>query len=366
MADPDPTTDSTWRDWVSAHRKQVKLTAWLLVAALVGSLVLVWTLSQGPKGLVADYLDAIQDGDTDAALAIVGEPDTAGRVPFLSAAALADDWTVDTIVERRLSDYAADIDVTFSTGNISEHGSFRVVRDDPVTEYVETEEQKEEKKEDKNDWRIEEPFVEVDLDTGGLGFVELGGMRRETGIAGENGTVPLLLFPGVYKLYPSVEKRATVDPGVLVATPVTDPYESPSSHSPHVTLTDAGAREAQRAINAHIDTCEKKTDESPDGCPFSSDGLVKVLDDLVDLTWQVVTYPEARFVIGPDGFHPVVRKVGTATATATVTRDGGPPTTVTTTCEFGFANMKVELTTKGFTVSGVAEDGSSGASIQCF
>ena len=114
--------------------------------------------SSGPTAVVRDYLDAIRAGDTQAALEIAGEPKPEGRLEFLSADALADDWTVDAIVERHRTDDEVDVDVTISTEHDSEQGRFHLVDDD-------------------DGWTIEAPFVAVDLVAGDLDVVELGGVR---------------------------------------------------------------------------------------------------------------------------------------------------------------------------------------------
>lgn len=335
-------TDRTWRDRMSAHRTKFVVTAGLLAVAVVGALILVPFLGPDPKDVVEDYLDAIRGGDTEAALAIAGGVPTGADSTFLSPAALADDWTVDSVVERDRFDDTAYVDVTISAGELSEPGRFRVVR------------------EQGEDWRIEHPFVEVNLDEGSLDLVELGSVRRDA----DSG--PLLLFPGVYELYPSVAKQLTFTPARLIAAPRPEGGVATVTRRP--TLTDATVRAGQRAINTYVDDCAKKSVVSPAGCPINTIEAFDGFDDPTDITWQVVGYPEARFVVGADGLTAVVRKRGTMTVTATATPfepAGSPPTTVTGTCEFGLDNMGFELTMKGIVVS-AAPDGDQSTSTECY
>lgn len=329
-------------NWVSAHRKQVMVVAGLLVVALVAALVLVQVLKPGPKDIVEDYLNAIHDGDIHTAMAIAGQQEAAGQPAFLSSAALADDWTVDSVVERRRANTSAYIDFTLSAGNTSRQGRFTVVRDNSTSA-----------------WRIEEPFVQVEFHTAGLDFVELGGIRRSAA----DGSVLLVLFPGVYEVYPGLtDKQVIRDQEKLVALPT----GSTLSHTANLTLTEAGAREGQRAINAYIDTCARKTEEAPEGCPFNAGEVYGVLGDPTDIIWKVVSYPEARFITDSNGFRAIVRKPGTITVSATATPyepEGSPRTTITGTCEFGFEDMNIELDETGITVGG-GDDDYSGS--QCY
>lgn len=236
-----------------------------------------------------------------------------------------------------------------STGDTSEQGRFHLVRDD-------------------DGWTIEAPFVQIDLVAGNLDVVELGGMRRkvERTAVGPDASVPLLVFPGVYELYPSLADRITFDPTVLIATS-RESKDMTLRYTTGHTLTDTGTDAAQHAINAHIDNCATRTEIAPAGCPFNAEEsrMVRGLTGLSDIVWTVVTHPEAHVVAGNDGdLTLVVRKPGTIRLTGSGVPEepeGSPRTTSTATCEVGLANLTVAMTMDGFTAGGVTDDRYSGA-----
>lgn len=361
MADTDEndagkgtTPGNSWWAWVVRRRRPVIAITGLVVVGLVATLVTVSALAPGPKDVVRDYLDAIRAGDTRTALEIAGAPKAGERLAFLSAEALANDWTVDAVVERHRTDDDADVDVTFRAGNISQQGRFHLIHDD--------------------DWTMEAPFLQVDLTAANLDAVELGGMRRKVERPADPSTGPvrLLVFPGVYELYPSLADRITFDPAVLIATPEEN-KEWTLHYTVDYTLTDAGAAAAQQAVDAHIDDCATKTDIAPAGCPFNAEGssVVEGLTDLGDVVWTVVTRPEAHFVTDEGGdLSVVVRRPGTIRVTGTgMPREpeGSPRITFTTNCEFGFENLTVTMTMDGFTVgSGTSDSYAVSSATLCF
>lgn len=332
-------TTPAWWSWVGRHRKRVGIVAALVVLAVAATVVTVSVVTPGPEDVVQSYMDALRAGDTQAALDIVGEPEDDERLRILSGDALADDWTVTSVVTRHRRDEDADVDVTIASGGTSEQGRFHLVKGD-------------------DGWRIESPFVEVDLMVGGLDTIELGGVRDKVPGDGARGTaVPLLLFPGVYDLYPSLREHVTFDPGVLVAAPQ-ETTGRPTRLTVGYSLTDEGAAAAGKAIAARVAECESVPGLTPDGCPFNAenDPVVNGFSDVVGVTWAVKSVPEARFVPAADG---TVRLVLHTPGTVTLTGKGIPyepedaaPVPFTATCEFGVDNLAVELTMAGVTVHG--------------
>lgn len=355
MADTATEPTGTWPplwSWVARHRKPVLVIAGLLVVALTGTLVAVSVFTPGPKDVVQDYLDAIRAGDTEAALAIAGEPDDDTRLAFLSADALADDWSVDAIAERHRREDEADVDVTINAGNTSRQGRFHLVNGD-------------------DGWTMEAPFVKVDLDAGALDVVELGKARQQAE-RNDSGTVQLLLFPGVYELYPGFANRVTFEPSVLIATP-RESEDSTLRLTTRRTLTDAGADAAQKAVDARIDDCAKQTVIEPPGCPFSGEeaSVVRQQSDVADIAWTVVAHPEAHVVTGRTGdLELVVRKPGTVRLTGSGVPDepaGAPRTAFTLTCEFGLDNLTVAVTPDGIVAESFTSDQYAAAlATECF
>ncbi|GAB1510190.1 hypothetical protein [Actinophytocola sp. KF-1] len=330
-------TTPAWWSWVAAHPKPVAIVAGLVVIAVVATVVTVSLVTPGPKDVVRSYMDAIRSGDTRAALDMAGEPEDDGRLRFLAADALADEWTVTSVVERHRRDEETDVDVTITTGDTTGQGRFHLVHGD-------------------DGWTIESPFVRVDLVVGGLGTIELGKVRQTVAGSDPGTTVSLLLFPGVYDLFPSLGDRVTFEPGFLVAAPQPSVDDTERVTATY-TLTDTGTADANRAIAARVEECASMRDLSPDGCPFSveDERALYRYSDVVDVTWAVTTLPEARFAPSPDGtLQLILRKPGTLTLSGRgvpYEPEGAAPVPFSTTCEFGVDNLAVAVSVDGVTAT---------------
>jgi len=350
-ADPVTPVSGTvpaWWTWVGRHRKPVSLVALAVVVAVMGTVVAVSVTAQTPKDVVESYLDAIRSGDTQAALEIAGEPDGEDdeRLRFLSADALADDWTVDAIAERNVRENEADVDVTIRTGEISQQGRFHMVKGD-------------------DGWTMESPFVNVDLAVGGLDIVEIGDVRLPAEQDETTRAVPLLLFPGVYELYPSLENRIRFDEPLIVAAPggTNAPVQR---FTAEYTLTEAATAAAQNAVDASVDTCAAQSTVRPPGCPFdvSETAPIWSFTGVDDVAWTVVTHPEAHFAVTRNGggLDLVLRKPGTVKVTGTgVPEDGGARTPFTLTCEFGLDNLTIDVPIDGVEIGNTTDDDYSAA-----
>jgi hypothetical protein len=346
-------TVPAWWTWVGRHRKPVILVALVVVVAVAGTLVAVSTVGgQSPRDVVQSYLDAIRSGDTQAALEIAGEPADDGRLRFLSSDALADDWAVDAVVERHVRENEADVDVTLRAGKTAQQGRFHVVKGD-------------------DGWTIESPFVKVDFTVGDLDVVELGDVRQPVERDETTQAVPLLLFPGVYELYPSLKSRITFDQPLLVATP-REANDTTVRFTAAYTLTGGGAEAAQKAVNASVDRCAAQPVVSPPGCPFdvAENSTVWGLDEVTDVAWTVQTHPVAFFVQerNTGGISLVVRKPGTVRVTGTgMPEDGGARTPFALTCEFGLDNLTLAVTQDGIEIGNVTGDEySAPLATECF
>ncbi|MFI7673382.1 hypothetical protein [Actinophytocola sp. NPDC049390] len=331
-------TTPAWWSWVGRHRKPVGIVAALVVLAVVATVVTVSVVTPGPTDVVQSYMDALQAGDTETALDIVGEPEDDDHVRILAEEALADDWTVTSVVERHRRGEEADVDVTITSGDTSEQGRFHLVEDD-------------------DGWTIESPFVRVDLVVSGLDTIELGGVREP--VRGEGAAMSLLLFPGAYDLYPSLGEHVTFDPGVLVAAPQT-PAGQTTRFAVRYTLTDKGTAVADEAITDRVEACESMPGLTPDGCPFNvgDDRAFYEFSDVVGVKRSVTSMPKARFVPAPDGTpRLVLRTPGTVTITGSgipYEPEGAEPEPFTVTCEFGIDSLAVPVTFDGVTMTSAA------------
>lgn len=277
-------------------RRPRTLIATAVAAGVVvaGGVVLLST-EDSPVPVIQEYLDAIRSGDTEAALRIAGDPIADG--PFLSAKALADDWHVDKVVERHHTGDMAEVDVTISTGGRSQQGRFSLREFD-------------------GDWKIQNPFVDVALATGPLDTLELGG---ETVPSEQLKSASVRLFPGAYRLYPSLADRVTYTPTHLLALP-REKWQPPMAITGE--LTQRGADLARQTFKDRLDNCAKQTVGNPKGCPFGAAAYgggeyttdVMIDDDIFtevrDVSWQITTYPEVAFEPDTGGFLTVLRKPG--------------------------------------------------------
>ena len=337
-AESGPTgTTPAWWSWVARHRKPVALVAGLVVVAVVATVVTISVTAAGPKDVVESYMDAIHSGDVDAALEIAGEPKDDGRLEFLSADALAGDWSFGAIVERHRRDDEADVDVTITAGDTTQQGRFHVVKGD-------------------DGWEIEAPFVAVDLQVAGVGTVELGAVEQAVGATQPGSTIQLRVFPGAYDLYPSLAKQVTFEPGVLIAAPAPSPDQTLRLTAEY-TLTGEGAAFANGAIAERVEECETATSISPDGCPFSGEDerALFSFSSVKDVSWQVTRMPDARFVADVGGLRMVLRKPGLATLSGSgfpYDSDSDEAQPFSVTCEFGVDNLAVAVTKDGLAVDG--------------
>ncbi len=344
-SDSSPTyraTTPVWWEWVGRHRKQVGIVAALVVLAVVATVVTVSVVTPGPKDVVQSYMDALQEGDTQAALDIVGKPKDDFRLRFLSADALADDWTVTSVVELHRRDDEADVDVTIASGDISEQGRFHVVKGE-------------------DGWRIEAPFVWVDLVVRGIDTIELGRAREAVpGDTREGRPVSLLLFPGAYDLYPSLADHVTFDPGVLIAAPQPS-VDQPTRLTVGYTVTEKGTAAANEVLADRVEECAATPDRASLGCPFDKwkDRVLLGYSDAVDVTWAVTSPPKARFVpTSGGGQEIVVHTPGRATVTGKgipYEPEGAAPEPFTVTCEFGVGGMAVAVDVDAETVFSVVD-----------
>ena len=338
-----------WWAWVGRHRKPVALVV-VLVVAVVVAVVVVPGGGPGPKDVVQSYMDAIRSGDTAAALEIAGEPEDDGRVRFLSADALAGDWSVEALAERHVGEDEADVDVTIRSGKTRQQGRFHMLKDE-------------------NGWRMESPFVKVDLSVADLDVVELGRVRQPAE-RDETREIPLLLFPGAYDLYPSLADRIAFDQPRFIATP-TEADDLATRLTAGYTLTDAGAEAAQKAVDAAIDRCAAQKVPGPPGCPFdvAENSAVYSLEDVSDVVWTVVSHPVAYFAQAPNGsgIELVVRVPGTVRVTGTGVPEDAARTSFALTCEFGLDNLIPAVTPDGVTIGNkTGDDYSAALSTECY
>lgn len=323
--------------WLKAHRTAAAVTAGLVVVAVVATVVTVAAAGKDPEDVVREYLDAIRAGDTETALAIAGEPNTSGKLAFLTADALADDWTVDRVVERHRHEDEVDVDVTLRAGEETEEGRFHLTASE-------------------DGWRMEAPFVEAELWVGDLDVVELGTVAKPVeGVKGNGaGTVRVVLFPGVYRPYASLADRFTTTPTTIMAVPQQKDTTLPVELE--FALTKTGAANVNGAIARYVTDCAAKTGVEPDGCPFNAEPLQYRYAEVQNVTWSVVTLPEASFLKqrSPErAINPVLRRPGVVRMTVTgIAEDGAPPTTVTVDCEFGIDSLVITTTMERFTVRG--------------
>lgn len=313
MTETEPTTAGDAVPVRTWWRRRAYLIA-AAGAATAALLVLVISIAwpepggPGPEDVVREYLDAIRSGDLETALRAGGRPDPdRGEDTFLIAEALSGDWEIDRIVRRYpgqdVSPATVDVTITASDGTAGE-GRFHLTEGDAG-------------------WSIDDPYVGIrdgSVRAGFADFIELEGVVRPAVV---DPFTTYLLLPGAYRIYPSLAGLVVAEPATIIALPGHDP--SPPRPATFE-LTGAGQDAVQRAVDARIDTCAAGSTPDP-GCPFSADGdgwdaMIgdHRYDEVEELTWEVVSYPEVLLGFDGQGYAAIERRPGTVRVTGTGVR----------------------------------------------
>ncbi len=315
----------------TALRRRVWIAA-IAALALIAAGAVTWTVVRDhpAETVVKDFFAALQAKDVDAALALVAEsgmPD--GTQPHLLVPeAVGDGWELTgTEVEGR--ETIASVTAEFDTPDGVQHGRYELESEPDGT------------------WTLEDPFVSVRAGTDVIRYLQAN--DAVTAIDATASTV--VLFPGVYRLYPDV-------PGVVDAydTRPVALFGDAAFEVPGLGMSPEpeAVASVQQDVHDRIAACLDAAQPAPDDCPFGLlDGTNVTadegdLDTFTEAEWGLEAYPDLSI---PETFRmepadPDIR------VSLTVTGYGGSvETRFTTACAFDFSVWPVVLEAEAGTVA---------------
>jgi hypothetical protein len=275
---PAPTSPYAQTAPPQKKKRRGRLAGWIAAAAVLVLLVaggivggVIGTQANAPEREVEEYLDALVDGDAEAALktakADVGD----------TGLLLTDDVYGD--VEDRISGYeigettmsgeTAEVAVAITQGDESYDATFTLEKAGKAYVVFDT-------------WRLRSPelgavsySVEGPEDTA----VAVNGVDTSGVAAGDGGAVTLPALPGTYTVALAGESEYLAAEPLTVTVTGFGPDAAASTNAEGeeatalaVTLTDAAVTAGEDAVNAYLDTCAASEDFRPDGCPFAAQG----------------------------------------------------------------------------------------------
>lgn len=272
--DPPATPQPPMSRWVK-HRKAIIATVATAVV-VAGCIGVSRTIGEGPANTVMSYINAIRDGDMDAAFEYVRDRPTGEQARFLTPEAMSNEWELTGFTEHKPTEHLVpDIEVELSTHDTTVKGGFNTSQDA------------------NGKWYIEEPFVNVDFTDAPFDFAQVDGQT------GPTGKYPL--FPGSYSFYEDNGVLSFTDsPWVIVPTADVQRPQSTVVDFEWEPEPQAGSN-AQDDLNAKVDACAESTLPNPPGCPFGFQPGSSPADHsgdppyhVKDIGWRVVEYPTIK------------------------------------------------------------------------
>lgn len=284
-----------------------------LAAAVIAAVK--WSPLHRPvaESTVLDFLEAVHEGDVEAALALTDQQDAEG--PFLVPEALDSSWAITEVeqVAYEESDkghanaqvYAEIEDLD---GNRIGHRYHVVV--------------------DKGEAEIQRPMIEVEA-WGSLDYLDLNGVRFAIDL--DQGPAYIMLLPGFYEFYPDLPSTMELDgsPTMLALgnkfLSIEDDYVDTWMPTPWLVVSQEGEDGVNAAIREFYDACA--ADPEGEGCPFA---FPEDPDREIELApgehWEVVSYPEVSadrlWYEHLAGFTLESSAAGEARARVEITEDG--------------------------------------------
>jgi hypothetical protein len=313
-ADPGP-DPSPPRRFVRIPNAALAYAAIAIALAAAVVTVVKWSPLHRPlaESTVAGFLEAVHDGDVDAALALTDQEGVEGE--FLVPEALDSRWEITEVAQveyEDLGDGAAKADVYAEIegpdGSRIGH-RYRVVIAD-------------------GDAKIADALVEAEA-WGSFDHLDLNGVQMPINLQAEPNYIKLL--PGFYEFYPDLPPTMEFEAeGTMLV--LGNKFLSPESGivdnwmpSPWLLVSQEGEDELNATLKAFLDGCA--ADPSGENCP-----LKFPYDPNRELAlapggqWELTTYPEVRaerlWYEHGLGFRLESTLPGEARAQAVITEDG--------------------------------------------
>ena len=273
--------------WVRPRKWSILAEAVLALAvALAGWPILVFggeAITGGDEAVeaVTGYLEALRDGDLDAANDYSGGGGLDGADgTLLTAEALSSDWEIES-VERRSASTSA-VHAVIRAGERRAEGVFHVEETD-------------------DGMRITDPYVTLTVRTRVIETLSLSGHELPIEMPEDGSALQLSMYPGAYVLFEDAPGFADDPDAILMAMP----SGSALALEPVLAGAMVGNAEVEERLNTDlagwIDLCAESTEAAPPGCPFGAASDYGAADDGVDefeevskLTWAVDGHPRVR------------------------------------------------------------------------
>lgn len=328
VAVDDPDSSAMDLSKTPGRRKRTIIVVCAVIAVLLVGIAAVvgWNRYQdrAPVRAVESYLEAVQDGDVEAALEHFNDPPRTVGAHFLTSDALNSDWDVDdvsldSLTRTRTSDSRATVEATISGPN-----------DTSVTDKLDLEEID-------GEWRIVDSLSRMNVNLELLPMIEVNGFNPGMG-PGTADNVTFFLLPGLYEYYtdgvegvePAVKSQLVLGSEVEIVEVGAELNLLSERVLEAVTpqammLSDDATEILQAKVESYLDDCFADIEgEFEYGCPIgtgaariarevSSDGIT----DVSDLEWELLEYPqiEAYLEQAPSSAREIQLRLETVGAT---------------------------------------------------
>ena len=292
----------TWSTRWRRHRRRAGVVAIVLLLVVMGG-VLTARLIPDAESTVRSYLEAIHDGDVEAALEYVEHRPTGQEARFLVPEAMSQDWSI-VGVSGPTRDGDDEVNASIESHGSVAHASFHADQDE------------------KGDWYIDDPFEYVEFPGWPFAYAEVNGEIAEPGV--------YTLFPGVYTFHRSIDGLLSFQDKPQLMMPRHDSAGSPTPANPEIELGDEAQDRIQEALNTHLDACAEAVVTDPPNCPFGtsvspSPNRGGSPFTPKDLRWTIEDYPTVKVEetapeqndASPPSFTAVITQEGTATLSGT-------------------------------------------------
>jgi hypothetical protein len=284
-----------------------------LAAAVVT--VVKWSPLHRPlaEATVAAFLEAVHEGDVDAALALTDQKHV--ESPFLVPEALDSRWEITKVAQVEYEDLEEGLatatvyaEIAGPDGSVLGHRYHVAI--------------------DRGEAQIIGAMTENEA-WGSLEYLDLNGVREEIEMTGS--PTYILLLPGYYEFYPELPSTLEFEQGGTMLVlgdkflAIEEDYVDTWMPSPWIIVNQDGEDQVNAALREFLDACA--LEPSGEGCPFD---FPEDPDRDVALApgehWQVTDYPEARAELlwyeNGAGFGLESALPGEAQAQVEITEDG--------------------------------------------
>ncbi|WP_026923398.1 hypothetical protein [Glycomyces arizonensis] len=323
--------------WASPRRWSILVEAVLavLLALLAWPIAAIGGDDDEQVQVVTDYLEALRDGDVEAANEYIGE----GLFPeadksWLTEEALSGDWEIESVAHRSASDLY--VHAVISSGGQTAETVFVVEDADEGP-------------------RITNPYMYLAVPSGPLQALELNGQWNVPQVLEEYSMAQVALFPGSYDLFEDVQGFSGENAVSFLAMPQDLPIALTSLAGGAIASNGGLEEQLNADLAAWIDFCAQSEEAAPEGCPFSAesssygpgivdDGITE-FEEVQDLTWTVDVYPHLR--IGPDMVLTTVAPGWVTLSGSGVPKWEGTGTSLQGRCRISLSSVDVNLLAGG-------------------